>query len=203
MVQPRKMSLRAMRNGTRYSGNRTARTNNSRKPIPTVFLTLNGLDTPQKEKKGPRWGLRKLETVDGALVWASCRRQRSARSYSAPELEYVAISALWILHVRHAPSFAFRDASLSVGDRRRDIAIANGTGFESVQTGHIFMSLRRAGQRQAHPHGQATTCPGGTCCYGWWLSTGPRGAARVLRALADELKDLAQLDLDPPFFHSK
>ena len=29
------------------------------------------------------------------------------------------------------------------------------------------------------------------------------GAARVLRVLADELEDLAQLDLDPAFFHSK
>ena len=29
------------------------------------------------------------------------------------------------------------------------------------------------------------------------------GAARVLRALVDELEDLAQLDLNPPFFQSK
>ncbi len=29
------------------------------------------------------------------------------------------------------------------------------------------------------------------------------GAARMLRTLADELEDLAQLDLNPPFFHSR
>jgi len=30
-----------------------------------------------------------------------------------------------------------------------------------------------------------------------------RGAAPVLRALAQEIEDLAQLDLNPTFFHSK
>ena len=29
------------------------------------------------------------------------------------------------------------------------------------------------------------------------------GAARMLRTLADELEDLAQLDLNPPFFHAR
>jgi hypothetical protein len=146
------MSLRAMRNGTRYSGNRTARTNNSRKPIPTVFLTPNGLERAQKRR--PRTGPSEARTIDGC--------QRSAQNCPAQTANTSpSLRAAWILHVRHARSFAFRDASLSAGDSVEVIAIENGTGFESVQTGHIFMSPRRAASRRVRGHGQGTACEPG------------------------------------------
>ena len=173
MVQPRKMSLRTMRNGTRYSGNRTARTNNSRKPISIVFLTPNGLERAQKRR--PRTGPSQARTIDGC--------QRSAQSYPAQ----IAISArCWILHALHAPCFALRDARLSAGDS----AVR-----ESVNGAFIHVASA-AQDRAGSPARTSYSGRAGTDFLMRLIAQhGLSGAARVLRALAEELEQVSRCQL--------
>ena len=141
MVQPRKMSLRTMRNGTRYSGNRTARTNNSRKPIPTVFLTPNGLERAQKRR--PRTGPSQARTIDGCQRSAQSNRRRS------PFLRAVGFCMRFTHHALHCGT---------------PVCPLETTRFANRQTEHLFMSAAPRRTARARPHAPAPRSPVSAAC---------------------------------------